>query len=156
MVPSMLLSTDIWVGALIRRVEIGGGFAMVVRKGDPRAGAVLVKVVNRSDRTCRLLSEATKGDGDRIWMEPVASRTEADLDRYIERAARVDEAARRRTFAIISHPDAGKTTLTENLLLAGGAIRAAGPGACARREPPHPFRLDEDRARARHLGLAPR
>jgi peptide chain release factor 3 len=37
-----------------------------------------------------------------------------------------DEAARRRTFAIISHPDAGKTTLTENLLLAGGAIRMAG------------------------------
>ena len=36
------------------------------------------------------------------------------------------ESARRRTFAIISHPDAGKTTLTENLLLAGGAIRAAG------------------------------
>src|SRR3989440_3960570 len=36
------------------------------------------------------------------------------------------EAARRRTFAIISHPDAGKTTLTENLLLAAGAIRAAG------------------------------
>jgi len=37
-----------------------------------------------------------------------------------------DEAARRRTFAIISHPDAGKTTLTEHLLLAGGSIRAAG------------------------------
>lgn len=36
------------------------------------------------------------------------------------------EALRRRTFAIISHPDAGKTTLTENLLLAGGAIRLAG------------------------------
>jgi peptide chain release factor 3 len=36
------------------------------------------------------------------------------------------QAQRRRTFAIISHPDAGKTTLTENLLLAGGAIRAAG------------------------------
>jgi peptide chain release factor 3 len=40
--------------------------------------------------------------------------------------ATADQAARRRTFAIISHPDAGKTTLTENLLLAGGAIRAAG------------------------------
>ncbi|MCH7991141.1 MAG: peptide chain release factor 3 [Gemmatimonadetes bacterium] len=36
------------------------------------------------------------------------------------------EIARRRTFAIISHPDAGKTTLTEKLLLYGGAIRTAG------------------------------
>jgi peptide chain release factor 3 len=36
------------------------------------------------------------------------------------------EATRRRTFAIISHPDAGKTTLTEHLLLLGGAIHAAG------------------------------
>jgi peptide chain release factor 3 len=38
----------------------------------------------------------------------------------------VAEAARRRTFAIISHPDAGKTTLTEKLLLFGGAINLAG------------------------------
>ncbi len=36
------------------------------------------------------------------------------------------EIARRRTFAIISHPDAGKTTLTEKLLLYGGALRTAG------------------------------
>ena len=36
------------------------------------------------------------------------------------------EIARRRTFAIISHPDAGKTTLTEKLLLCGGAIQLAG------------------------------
>lgn len=42
-------------------------------------------------------------------------------------AARLhDEIARRRTFAIISHPDAGKTTLTERLLRAGGAIQLAG------------------------------
>ncbi len=37
-----------------------------------------------------------------------------------------DPVARRRTFAIISHPDAGKTTLTEKLLLFGGAIQLAG------------------------------
>ncbi len=37
-----------------------------------------------------------------------------------------DEVGRRRTFAIISHPDAGKTTLTEKLLLYGGAIQLAG------------------------------
>ena len=48
-----------------------------------------------------------------------------------------DEIWRRRTFAIISHPDAGKTTLTEKLLLFGGAIQLAGEvkarrGECAR------------------------
>ncbi|MGJ4894288.1 MULTISPECIES: peptide chain release factor 3 [unclassified Bradyrhizobium] len=42
------------------------------------------------------------------------------------RSALSDEVARRRTFAIISHPDAGKTTLTEKLLLFGGAINLAG------------------------------
>ncbi|WP_239629375.1 peptide chain release factor 3 [Paenibacillus sp. H1-7] len=38
----------------------------------------------------------------------------------------IEEVHKRRTFAIISHPDAGKTTLTEKLLLFGGAIRLAG------------------------------
>ena len=36
------------------------------------------------------------------------------------------EVSRRRTFAIISHPDAGKTTLTEKFLVLGGAIKMAG------------------------------
>ena len=38
----------------------------------------------------------------------------------------VEEIEKRRTFGIISHPDAGKTTLTEKLLLFGGAIQEAG------------------------------
>src|SRR4029078_4046543 len=38
----------------------------------------------------------------------------------------IQQLSRRRTFAIISHPDAGKTTLTEKLLLYGGAIQLAG------------------------------
>ena len=37
-----------------------------------------------------------------------------------------EEIKKRRTFAIISHPDAGKTTLTEKFLLYGGAINTAG------------------------------
>jgi peptide chain release factor 3 len=41
-------------------------------------------------------------------------------------ASAQEEIGRRRTFAIISHPDAGKTTLTEKLLLFGGAIQTAG------------------------------
>ncbi|MCA9538688.1 MAG: peptide chain release factor 3 [Myxococcales bacterium] len=40
--------------------------------------------------------------------------------------SRTQELRRRRTFAIISHPDAGKTTITEKLLLFGGAIQMAG------------------------------
>ena len=38
----------------------------------------------------------------------------------------IDDLNKRRTFGIISHPDAGKTTLTEKLLLFGGAIQTAG------------------------------
>ncbi len=41
-------------------------------------------------------------------------------------ASLAKEVGRRRNFAIISHPDAGKTTLTEKLLLYGGAIQQAG------------------------------
>lgn len=48
------------------------------------------------------------------------------LDRSSNRPALPPEIARRRTFAIISHPDAGKTTLTEKFLLYGGAIQMAG------------------------------
>ena len=38
----------------------------------------------------------------------------------------IDEIQKRKTFGIVSHPDAGKTTLTEKLLLFGGAIQEAG------------------------------
>ena len=86
----MLLSTDIWVGALIRRAEQGGAFAVVVRKGDARAGAVLVKVLNRSDGTSRLYAEATRMDGELIWMQPARSEEERELDGYVERAIRID------------------------------------------------------------------
>jgi len=48
------------------------------------------------------------------------------LDIASNRPALPPEIARRRTFAIISHPDAGKTTLTEKFLLFGGAIQMAG------------------------------
>jgi peptide chain release factor 3 len=46
------------------------------------------------------------------------------------------EVGRRRTFAIISHPDAGKTTLTEHLLLLGGAVREAGAVRARKNERP--------------------
>ena len=86
----MQLSSDVWVYALIRRAELAGAFAMILRKGDARAGAVLVKVANRRTGETQLYSEATRGDGERVWMQPVTSPAEADLDAYVERAARID------------------------------------------------------------------
>src|SRR6056297_330401 len=55
-----------------------------------------------------------------------AAYTRAMLDTVSNRPSLPPEIARRRTFAIISHPDAGKTTLTEKFLLYGGAIQMAG------------------------------
>jgi hypothetical protein len=86
----MLLNTDLWVAALIRRAQNEGAFAAVERKGDPRAGAVLVKVLKRREGQARLYAEATRGDGERVWMQPVDSLQEADLDAYVRRALRID------------------------------------------------------------------
>ena len=86
----MILSTDIWVSALIRRAELGGAFATVARKGDARAGAVLVKLFDPRSGIVRLYAEATRADGQRVWMRPAKAEQEADLDAYVERAVRVD------------------------------------------------------------------
>ena len=84
------LSTDIWVFGLIRRVELAGSFAMVLRKGDAKAGAVLVKILNRRSGETRLYAEALRGDGERVWMAPASARDEAGIDAYVTRAARID------------------------------------------------------------------
>jgi translation elongation factor EF-G len=60
------------------------------------------------------------------------------------------EIQRRRTFAIISHPDAGKTTLTEKLLLYGGAVQLAG-SVTARKNQRATTRLDGTGKEARHF-----
>ncbi|HSK08090.1 MAG TPA: peptide chain release factor 3 [Vicinamibacterales bacterium] len=54
------------------------------------------------------------------------AQTATPDDRTLDRDTLAREVSRRRTFAIISHPDAGKTTLTEKLLLYAGAIELAG------------------------------
>ncbi len=71
-------------------------------------------------------------------------------EQVIDRGAKAlaAEVDRRRTFAIISHPDAGKTTLTEKLLLYGGAIQLAGAvkGRKARRHATSDWmRLEQER-----------
>ncbi|MFQ8431955.1 peptide chain release factor 3 [Amaricoccus sp. W119] len=70
------------------------------------------------------------------------------LDRSSNHPPLPPEIARRRTFAIISHPDAGKTTLTEKFLLYGGAIQMAGQVRAkgeARRTRSDFMKLEQDR-----------
>lgn len=81
----MSISTDVWVGALIRRAQLAGAFATVVRKGDARAGAVLVKAYNPRSREAALYASAFRGEGERVWMQPLASSVESDLDAYVEK-----------------------------------------------------------------------
>ena len=62
----------------------------------------------------------------RLIKPPSASSGARRLGRVTDAARILEEAASRRTFAIISHPDAGKTTLTEKFLLYAGAVQRAG------------------------------
>lgn len=77
----MLLSTDIWIGALIRRVELAGSFAYIARKGDARAGAVILKVLNLRTYETRIY----RPESDDLWR-----RVAAPGDDYIERQVRYD------------------------------------------------------------------
>lgn len=81
------LKTEFWASALIRRAEIAGAFAGVVRKGDADAGAVLVKVATL-DGKARLYGPARNGEGERIWLDLSAGSlgdVEADVDAYVRK-----------------------------------------------------------------------
>ena len=71
-------------------------------------------------------SESHKPENGRIAHGPASAYIAPMLERVSNTPDLPPEIARRRTFAIISHPDAGKTTLTEKFLLYGGAIQMAG------------------------------
>ena len=77
--------------ALIRRVEIAGAAAFVVRKGDETAGAVLVKL-STLDGQATVLSPSTGLDGDRLWLRSTgpAPVADADAEAYIARQLNYD------------------------------------------------------------------
>ncbi|MBP2230532.1 hypothetical protein J2847_003837 [Azospirillum agricola] len=84
------LPTHLWVMAHIRSADAQGVPMMVVRKGDPSRGTVILKL-NRLDRTFTVLVQAR--DGEKLFWsrgtgpDPV---TEADADAYIARQTRYD------------------------------------------------------------------
>ena len=107
----MILPTEFWVQALVRRAHMAGGYATVVRRGDARGGAVLVKAYDRRARTARLYAEAVRGDGERVWMEPLATTEEAALDAYAERARSRDPDL----WVVEVEDDHGRHFLTETV-----------------------------------------
>ena len=107
----MNLSTDIWVYALLRRVQLGGWAATVMRKGDATGGAVLVRTYDPRIREARLYALAQSGGGESVWMQPLVGAAEPDLDAYAERAAKRDPDV---WIVEIEAPD-GKRFLTEEV-----------------------------------------
>jgi hypothetical protein len=85
----VLLSTDFWVGALLRRIEQGGGFGYIARKGDAKAGGVILKVVNLMTRQAYVLREVQGHDGA-LWMRPIKTDDEAEIDIYLQKQIKFD------------------------------------------------------------------
>ena len=82
-----LLKAEIWIKALIRRAQVAGAFAAVVKRGDETAGSLLLKQ-NTLDGKCIVYVPGYGLDGQRVWRRhsSAGSTSEADADQYIEKA----------------------------------------------------------------------
>ena len=118
----MILPTELWVQALIRRAHMSGAYATVVRRGDAKAGAVLVKAFDTRDRSVRLFAEAVNGEGERVWMEPLGEKPETDLDAYAERSAQRDPDL----WVVEVEDNQGRHFLTEPVEGSGPAAQLPG------------------------------
>ena len=91
----MRLRTDIWIQAYVRRCFTQGLWASVSRKGDPDAGAVMVRLDRLDGRMC-LYAPAPGGafaeDGDRRWIELFGDSETAscEITEYLEKQLRYD------------------------------------------------------------------
>ena len=88
------LKTEIRVAAHLRRAQGAGAFATIVRRGDPDAGAVAVKLfIERGN--ARLYIQSRDLDGAAIWREPFGDvpqteEIEQKIDAWLEKEARID------------------------------------------------------------------
>jgi len=71
------LKAGIYVRALIRRAEVAGAAAFVVRKGSEEAGAIFIKIA-RLDGTCTVLNQARNGEGELVWAKPLGDSCPED------------------------------------------------------------------------------
>jgi hypothetical protein len=85
------LKARFWIDALRWRAESAGASVYVTRRGDPDAGAVLVKVL-LAQRTARLFAPVRNFEGERVWAQPLGADPvpEQDADGYAKRRAERD------------------------------------------------------------------
>lgn len=84
------LKSEIRVSAILRRAHAAGDFAVVVRRGDPDAGAIAVKVY-LGDRKSRLYVQSRDETGNPVWREPLeGAAAEDDVDNYLDKEKRFD------------------------------------------------------------------
>ena len=84
------LKAGIFVRALIRRAEVAGAQAYVVKKGAEEAGAVFLKI-SRLDGTCMVLNQARAGHGELVWAKVLGdSCDEAKASAYFARQIKYD------------------------------------------------------------------
>lgn len=85
------LKARFWIDALRWRAESAGASVYVARRGDPDAGAVLIKVL-LARRTARLFAPVRNFEGERVWAQPLGADPvpEQDADAYAERRAESD------------------------------------------------------------------
>ena len=85
------LNAEFWIMANVRRCNADGVPAMVVRRGDDQAGALIIKV-NHLGPGCMVLAPANSMDGRRQWRRATGDDLvpEAEADAYIERQLNMD------------------------------------------------------------------
>ena len=89
MVPPRL-KAGIFVRATIRRAEVAGASAYVVRKGNEEAGAVYLRI-SKLDGTCTVLEQVRRGEGDLAWMKPLGDAVDDERAKsYFDKQLRFD------------------------------------------------------------------
>jgi hypothetical protein len=84
------LKAGIYVKALIRRAEVAGASAYVLRRGAEEAGAIYLKLL-RPDRSSTVLSQARRGEGELVWIKPLGEASDEDAAaKYFDKQMRFD------------------------------------------------------------------
>ncbi|HKT13892.1 MAG TPA: DUF1491 family protein [Allosphingosinicella sp.] len=85
------LASSVLVSGLIRSAESRGGFAAVLAKGDPNAGAVLI-ILTKGGRKLRILERLLQPDGNYLWQDPSSQAIdkEEEIDRLVDRRRKHD------------------------------------------------------------------